>query len=131
MIPGSNLLRQAMRIIGGQGVLWFRNTGRTTTDAGLDVPEYAPPVFIDTGSVQPIDSARYDSARYAQMGLDMEKVYILWFVPADVVGVKRDLCGDVIEWNGGRWQCRHDLPWFGQDGWKQVTCVRVGDAHAG
>jgi hypothetical protein len=120
MTPGSNLLKKAMRLIGSQTVTYFRNTGRTTSATGRDVPEYAAPVEVSSGSVQPVDSARY-----AEMGLDVERVYVTWYVPADVFGVGRDASGDVIEWMGGRYQCQHGTDWYGQDGWKSIVCVRV------
>jgi hypothetical protein len=121
MIPGNNLLKRALRLLGNQTVVYRKNTGRTTSATGRDVPRYARPVTMRTGSVQPVPSARY-----AELGLDFEKVYVTWYVPADVSGVARDLSGDRIEWNGAVCQCQDETPWFGQDGWKQVTCVKVG-----
>ncbi|MDR1367916.1 MAG: hypothetical protein LBJ76_04270 [Candidatus Accumulibacter sp.] len=121
MIPGNNLLKQAMRLIGHQTVVYRKNIGSAISDTGRDVPAYAPPVEIGSGSVQPVPTSRY-----AEMGLDLEKVYVTWYVPADVTGVSRGLSGDQIEWNGAVYQCQDDTSWYGQDGWRQVTCVRVG-----
>jgi hypothetical protein len=77
-------------------------------------------VQITNCSVQPVNSKRY-----AEMGLDYAKAYVTWYVPADVLGVGRDVSGDQIEWNGCRYQCQSDWDWFGQDGWKEVLCIRV------
>ena len=120
MIPGQNLLKQAMRLIGRQTVVWRRNIGRATSATGRDTPQYAEPVTVDEGSVQPVAAKRY-----AEMGLDWHKDYVTWYVPADVAGVERGLSGDLIEWNGAAWQCQEETPWFGQDGWKEALCVRV------
>jgi hypothetical protein len=120
MIPGSNLLGKALRILGNQSVLYYKNTGRTTSATGRYVTEYAAPLIVSTGSVQPVDSSRY-----AERGLDVERVYVTWYVPADVIGVERDAAGDMIEWKGEKYQCQHGTDWFGQDGWKSITCVKV------
>ncbi|MDR2093024.1 MAG: hypothetical protein LBP58_06895 [Azoarcus sp.] len=123
MIPGLNLLGVAMRIVGAQAVTYYRNTGRITSETGRDVAEYAAPVVINTGSVQPLGGERY-----AEAGIDQHREYVTWWVPADVLGIGRDISGDIIEYGGARYQCQHATSWFAQDGWKEVVCVLVGRA---
>ena len=124
MIPGSNLLTAALRIIGRQPVRYLQDIGRQASATGRDVTQYADPVEITESIVQPMSGQRV-----AQSGLDTQKCYVTWWVPADIIGIGRDVSGDMIEYNGSRYQCQTETDWFGQDGWKEVTCVRTG--HAG
>jgi len=122
MIPGANLLNIALGVLGWQSVTYYRDIGRETTDTGRDVTKYC--TLDTTGcSVQPLSGNRV-----AEKGLDTQKNYVTWYVQADVIGAGRDISGDMIEYEGIRYQCQSETDWFMQDGWKEIVCVKVGDA---
>ena len=123
MIPGNNLLTQALSVIGSQSVRLYRNTARTKNELGRFVPAFAPGEVIAVGSVQAVPLSAY-----ASRGLDYKKSYVMWFVPANVVGVDRDRSGDQFEWGGRRYSIEQETPWFAQDGWVQILGVSIGVA---
>lgn len=125
-VPGSNLLKTALSVIGSTSVNWFAYAGETTGPTGLVTSSYAAPVTINKGSVQPVPRDRYE-----QMGLDWAKSYVTWYVPNfNAQSIRRDPNGngDVIETGGRRYQCIGDNPWFGIDGWNGVVCADIGPA---
>ena len=124
IVPGSNLLAMALRVIGSQQVLYFADTGQVRQPNGVFLTSYAAPVTLTHGSVQSIDRRRYQA-----LGLDWQKTYVMWYVPEqDFVAVARSKSGDVIEWNSGRYQLVGDNPWIEQDNWKSAICVLIGPA---
>ena len=123
MIPGSNLLAQALNLIASQPVTYYRATGRTTTGAGRYISTFAPAAPQALGSVQAVPRDKFQV-----LGLELERDYIYWYVPADVVPLERDISGDQIEWNGDRWQLVTSTWWYQQDGWTAVMCVKITGA---
>lgn len=126
MIPGSNILAQALTVIASQTVQWFAYAGQSTGPTGVVTSSYDAPVTVAKGSVQPVPRDRY-----SQMGLDWAKSYVTWFVPFfNAKAITRDPNGngDVIEFNGRRYQVISDNPWFAMDGWNSVVCADVGPA---
>lgn len=123
MIPGSNLLSQALTMIAPQSVVYFADTGRTVTATRREVTAYAPGVTINAGSVQAVPRTRYQA-----MGLDYAKSYVTWFVPRSVLGVERDRSGDQFQWNGRRYGVESVTPWFAQDGWVEILGIDKGPA---
>lgn len=120
MIPGANLLRQALGVIGAQEVTHFRNTGRALDAAGVNVAAYAPGVIVRGCSVQPVSRARY-----VQMGLDFTRDYITVFAPVSATGIRRNGSGDRVMYRGEYYEIESDTPWFSLDGWVELLCVRV------
>lgn len=121
-VPGMNLLGLALTMIGSQPVQYLRCTGPAVPNAaGFMAAPYAAPVLVDIGSVQAVPRARY-----AQLGLDLAKDYVNWFVPRAVFGVDRDESGDRFEWRGAVWQVESTTDWSAQDGWVQALSARVG-----
>ena len=120
MIPGANLLRQALGVIGAQEIFYFRNTGRVLDAAGVDVAAYAAGVRIPGCSVQPVSRARY-----VQMGLDFSRNYIAVFAPVSASGIRRNSSGDRIMYRGDYYEIESDTPWFALDGWVELLCVWV------
>lgn len=122
MIPGANILNMAFNLIGQQSISWLVATGRTQNALGNWIVTYAEPVIVK-GSWQPIDAAKY-----AMLGLDMAKKYFTLYASASVLPVERGTSGDLIEYNGRRYQVDDETDWFGVDGWRQVRCVDIGAA---
>jgi hypothetical protein len=124
MIPGINLLGVALQMIASESVEYFGDSSREKQPNGVYLTEYAAPVTIDECSVQAVDRTKYQAA-----GLDFQKTYVEWFVPnQQIVTVERAKSGDVIEWNGGRYQLNSGIDWTGQDDWGSALCVLIGPA---
>lgn len=122
MIPGSDLLDDALTIIDSQTVDYYRSTGRTLNDIGQDVPGYADPVQI-YGSLQPVPRTLYE-----QYGLNLQKSYYTFYTSNNVIDVARNVSGDQFVYNGQRYQVESNNDWYSVDGWKGVLCVLIGAA---
>lgn len=121
MIPGSNILNQALRLIARQAVTYFQYVSRETNEIGLDVP-----VFEESpvkGRVEAVPRKLQ-----LEMGLDLQANYINFFAPVDIIDVQRNVTGDQLSWNGRQWQCLSATPWYAVDGWTQVLCIDIGEA---
>lgn len=125
MIPGSNLLSEALELIASQPVKYYRNNGRVANAALILVPTYDPVQVVRRCSVQAVPRTRYEV-----LGLDMSKSYVTWFAPQAVITIDRDKAGDKIVWNGASYQCETVTDWSGQDGWSAVICVKIGGEDA-
>lgn len=119
MIPGQNLLKMAMTIIGKQTFLYFAYLSRQINSLGYYVCTYAAAVHVQ-GSVQPVPRTLY-----AALGLDFQKDYFNFFVPQDIYDVSRDVAGDQFKFQGKNFQCVSKTSWYGVDGWDQILCVAV------
>lgn len=124
MIPGSNLLASAFTLIGQQQAQLLKYAGTTTNAAGLSVNSYAAPAPIN-GSVQPMDRTRIEKS-----GLDTSKSYITVYTVSPIRGIGPDYPGDIVLWNGRRWQVENDYPWQEVDGWNGAVCVDLGPGGA-
>lgn len=124
MIPGSNLLNMALGLISGQAVGWRRYLGKSPNAAGIMVVTWATPVTI-TGSFQPIDGKLLQ-----QYGLDLTKDYATFYASQEFTDPERDKTGDRLEYGGQTWQVEGKCPWYLQDGWSRVLCVRITNAPA-
>lgn len=120
MIPGSNLLNRALRLIMRQTVVYYQFVSRAPDDVGQDVTTYASPVNI-TGSFQPVPRTLYDA-----YGLDLQKSYYTFYTSNNLLDIERDVSGDQLVFNNRRFQCESDNDWFAVDGWKGVLCVDIG-----
>lgn len=121
MIPGSNLLRSALRLLGNQTVILYRYAGRVTTATGRDVSAFSPPITHPEGSVQALPRSRY-----ADLGLDYSKSAVTWFVPTIVQGVERDRSPDKFVFGPRLYEVHAVTPWNLQDGWNEVVGVDIG-----
>lgn len=121
MIPGSNLLNQALSVIASQTINYYQASGRSLNSVGQDITTYNPVQEIQ-GSFQPVQRSLY-----AAYGLDLQKSYFNFYVSTDVLDVQRDISGDQIAFQGLRYQCESSTPWFGIDGWNAILCVLIGD----
>lgn len=118
-VPSGNILNAALSVIQKQAFTYFAFTSRKTNEIGLDVANYA--LGVDAmGSAQPVPRNVYQN-----LGLDFQRTYFNFFVPSKIIDINRDVSGDQFEYNGQRFQCLSNTPWFGIDGWNQVLCVAV------
>ena len=119
MIPGSNLLRQALRVIGRQPAQWYYVTGRTNNAIGLLVTTFADPVTV-YGSFQPIPRILFQ-----QMGLDLNKDYVTFYVLNLVQDIARDKAPDEFVFMGSRYRVMSASDWNLVDGWNNPLAVRI------
>lgn len=119
MVPGSNLLNAALRVIAPQVVQYYAFTGRTTNANGYDVSTYAAPVNL-AGSLQAVQRELYE-----KMGLDFQVNYVNFYISRNTLDVARDVSGDQIVYAGRKYNCLSRTPWFAQDGWDAILCAEV------
>ena len=119
MIPGSNLLRQAMGPIARQSLQWQAFVTRVVNETGDYVSTFADPVTI-TGSMQPVDRKLYQ-----QLGLNLARNYCTLYTEADVRVTDREREGDLVTFDGKPWQAESDRNWRAVDGWRKILCVQV------
>lgn len=119
MIPGSDLLAQAMGAIAPQVVQWRKAIGRTPNAQGRETAVYAPAVDV-LGSFQPLSAARV-----AYLGLDASKRYATLYTHAKISGAGDEKAADEV-WYGGEWyNAQAHSSWDAQDGWRPVILVFV------
>lgn len=121
-VPGSNLLNRAARLIKLQPVQYYQDIDRDNNSIGLDVTNYLPPAEI-SGSVQAVPLNTYKD-----LGLDFGKNYVTLYTNTPLIGIARDVSGDVFIFNGKTYQCMSTTDWLGMDGWNSVTAVEVSRA---
>jgi len=120
VIPGSNLLKKAARVIRFQGVNYYKYGQRSQNPNRVWVTVFAQPVIIAM-SVQ-----RVPRNKYIELGLDLQRNYIDLFASLDLVDIQRDATGDQVVWGGRLYQIESQGTWFDQDGWAKATAVDVG-----
>lgn len=119
MIPGSDLLDQALSVIASSTVQYFRATGRSLNNIGQYVTVYADPVDL-LGSFQPVAKSLYQN-----LGLDFQKSYFNFFTSNNVIDLNRDISADQLSFNNVRYQVESATPWYAIDGWVEVRCVGI------
>lgn len=122
---GSNLLSVALGIIGTSTVNIYRFTGRSRNSIGNLVSRFAAPVQAHV-SVQAVPRQLMH-----QLGLDMQKSYIMVYAVDRISDILRDTSGDLVEWNNVFWQTESSTEWYNIDGWQSTICVDVGLAVPG
>lgn len=119
MIPGSNILKQALTLIAAQSIVYLAYVSRSLNEVGLLVPIYADPVTI-RGSLQPVSQSLMQT-----LGLDMQRRYVKIFVPNSVVDITRDVSSDKFQFAGVIYQATSITQWIADDGWNEVMAVAV------
>lgn len=122
MVPGSNLLNRALRLIVSQMVTYYRFISRSVNSVGQDVTLYADPVTL-YGSFQAVDRKLYD-----QYGLDLQRSYYTFYSSNNITDVGRDVSGDQLVFSGQLFQVESNNDWFKVDGWKGILCVALQNA---
>lgn len=118
-IPGSNLLKTALTLIGKQEFQYYRFKSRSLNVNGQDIPVYEAPL-CERASIQPVPRELFQ-----QYGLDFQKHYITIIAPLDVMDIRRDVSGDLVVYGGLMFQCLSKTQWFKQDGWGSVIAVQI------
>lgn len=125
MVPGSNILRTALSVIGSQIVQYHRFQSRQTTITGTLVPVYAPAATLN-GSFQPVPRSLY-----SLYGLDLQKNYSTFYTTNDLLDIQRDVAADQITFCGKVFQVLSANDWYNIDGWKGVLCVQIEGQNVG
>jgi len=120
LIPGSNILKMALRVIAKQRVLYYEALDRPLNNVGQNVTSYAPAKKI-IGSFQPVPRRLYEI-----LGLDFQKSYFNLYTSNDLVDIQRDVSADQIQFQGVRYQCESATEWFAIDGWVAMLCIAIG-----
>lgn len=118
-VPGSNILNEALALIGPQSFLYFPYATRTLLPNGLWSTTYVAGIPA-AGSVQPV--AR---TLYSVYGLDFQKDYYMFFIQRNIIDVARNVAGDQFEYQGKNFQAVSKVNWFGADGWDEILCAQV------
>lgn len=118
-VPSSNLFKMARKLIKTTPIEWLKFTGRTTNGIGQYVSEYDAPKTLQAS----VQSA--EAALIAKLGLDIQPMYFMVYVGADVEEVSRDGSGDVFLYAGRRLQVLSENYWVIEDGWCGVLCVEI------
>lgn len=124
MIPGSNLLGRALKVIAKQTLSYYKFAGRTLNDVGQDITAYDAPVDIK-GSFQAVNQSLYE-----MNGLDLQKSYFIFYVEQGLMDIERDTSGDQLEFFGRRYQVQSNAEWIDIDGWIGLLCVEVKNPNA-
>lgn len=117
MIPGSNLLSMALRVIAPQSLKYYAYASRTENDIGVLEAVYASPVDV-LGSFQAIPHSIYSF-----MGLDFSKQYFMFYASVDMQNLNRGKAGDRLEFNGKLFEVMSETAWHAIDGWNGIMCV--------
>ena len=118
-VPGSNLLKKALRIVKKQSFIYRQFNARTTNNIGIDIPDYKPDVEL-TGSIQAVPRRLYQLH-----GLDWKKNYITIYSEDVLEGVNRDTSGDRVIFDSKTFLVLDENDWSPVDGWNGVMCVQV------
>lgn len=123
MIPGSDLLADALDVIDAQAVAYYPALSRTENAVGQFVTTYADVPTTIYGSFQPVSRNLY-----SQYNLDLQKSYYVFYSSTNIADVERDTSSDQLVYAGKRYQVESNNPdWYAVDGWKGVLCVYIND----
>jgi hypothetical protein len=121
MIPGSNLFRQATRLITPVKVPYYMFKDRVLNENRHWVPTFKDPISVMM-SVQAVQRITY-----VQYGLDLKRNYIRIYTDCDLIAINRDSAGDRLIWNGDWFQLEDENTWYLMDGWASALAVKVTD----
>jgi len=120
LVPGSNLLKMALTVIGSQTVQYYAFLSNTTNASGIKIPTFEDPVPM-RGSFQPVPRTYFN-----QLGLDFTKEYMNWYDPNAITNdIGRDRTGDRIAFAGKIYQALSSTDWKNVDGWNGTIFVRI------
>lgn len=120
-VPGSNLLRQALKVIKPTTIKYVKFNGRVLNAARIWVDSYDEPVDLKA-SVQAVPREKYQD-----LGLDLQKNYIKIWASKDLVDLKRNYSGDYFIYGTTKYKLSGETPWFLQDGWASAIAIDIGE----
>jgi hypothetical protein len=120
--PGSNLLKQAAKVIKLTPIQYYPFNSRTLNSARVWVPAFGDPITI-MASAQAVPRSKYTF-----MGLDFQRNYIEIWAKYNIVDLERDVAGDQFAVYGKRFQIESQNTWWAQDGWSSGLAVEVSNA---
>ena len=117
MIPGSNLLQMALRVIAPQSLKYYAFVSRSENEVGILESKYSLPTIVN-GSFQAVPRSVYSF-----MGLDFSKQYFMFYASADINNLTRGSAGDKLEFKGKFFEVMSETAWHAIDGWNGIMCV--------
>jgi hypothetical protein len=114
-----NIYKRAAKIIKQDGFGYERFNGFTVNDIGLQIASYDVEIQLK-GSVHAVSNSLAQT-----LGLDWKKKHIMIYGLNSILGVDRDYSGDIINFNGKRWQVLSENDWLATSDWTGVICVEV------
>lgn len=121
--PGSDLLRQALRMVRPVPFDYYRALGRTVNAKYRETVAYAPVQEI-WGSPQPLSSARVQ-----QLGLKATRNYMTFYASDNFASPSREGAADLFHFGGKAYEAVDGVSWVVQDGWEGVVAAEVGPAE--
>lgn len=120
MIPGSNLLLQAGRLIRFSPIDYYAFDSRSINAARQWVATFTriPDVYASVQAVQ--------RNSYVQYGLDLQKNYVKVYAARNIIDLARDSSGDRFIYDGRLFQLESQYTWFKEDGWDKCIAVDIG-----
>jgi hypothetical protein len=119
MVPGSNLLKRAARLIRLSPVQYYQFNSRVLNTARQWVASFDAPITLPA-SVQAVPRETY-----AQLGLDLQRNYVKIFASINAVDLSRDSSGDQFVADGMLYQIESQNTWYLRDGWVECLAVAV------
>lgn len=119
MIPGANLLGQALRVIKPQTMQLRRFLSREENSVGDTVSLFGAPEDF-RGSMQPVERKLYQL-----LGLNFSKNYQTLYVFGNIQPTARDRDGDIVLFDGKTFQCESERNWSAVGEYRKILCVEV------
>lgn len=88
-------------------------------EMGRDAPEFEDDVTL-SGSIQPVSNKMYE-----QLGLDLNKNYIVIYSPALMQSIAQSVQPDRIIYNGFTFELVENKDWYGTNGWTKAIAVEL------
>lgn len=117
MIPGSNLLNMALRVIASQSLQYYAYKSRTENEIGFLETTYEDPVTV-LGSFQAVPRNVYSF-----MGLDFSKQYWMFYASENIQTLNRGRSGDRLTFDNKTFEVISETAWHSIDGWNGIMCV--------
>lgn len=119
--PGSNLLAEAVSVIGTQEFFLYQWDGSSDNAAGRTVQTYKPRITI-SASIQAVSRSVYKN-----MGLNFKSKYLAIWSVQDVKSLSRLQSNDQIGFLGRRFNILSEDDWTPIDLWNNFVAVDISE----
>lgn len=99
---------------------FYKYIGSKLDEMGRDVPDYAEPPLIYTGSIQPVPNRMYE-----QLGLDLNKNYKTIFCPELMLSIAESIQPDRIVYESRTYQIIDNKDWYETNGYTKIIMVEI------